>query len=336
MPIRVVCKHCGKQFSAWDDLVGNTVQCPKCQQQMVIYSGNDALDEPAKPTPPPANRPVASSVKTTPVKTTPVTPRPVAPPMPSIPAPPPATRSTGSGAYAADDFDDSDDLPYACPHCHQSMPASEDLCDHCGYHRILKRRIDVSEGIKKPDKSVGFERLLKGQLADANSAESTLLLIKIVGGVIAAGILLVCLGKWSVILVAIAAAGFFYWKAKRSPTAADADPSAVNRDVVSTFFWTIALTVQRAAGWRVAAWPFPPTKALTLHDSTFTDQDLSSVEDLAKYETLDLEGTQLSNKGLEKLAQMKQLRYLVVRRTNVTVAGVQRLQQALPKACVWF
>jgi hypothetical protein len=139
-------------------------------------------------------------------------------------------------------------------------------------------------------------------------------------------------------LVAIVAtAGYFVYRSKKRPSVAgDADPSAVNQDVASTFVWTIALILQRAAGWRVAAWPFPTTKALTLHDSTFTDQDLSSVEDLSSYETLDLEGTQLSNAGLKQLEQMKQLRYIVVRHTNVTAAGIQRLQQALPKASIWY
>jgi hypothetical protein len=205
-----------------------------------------------------------------------------------------------------------------------------------GYHRVLKRRIDVSEGVNKPDKSVGFERLFKGQLADANSAESTLLMIKVVGGLMAAAFLFVC-HPWSwLVAVAVGAGYFIYRKKGRSSTAGDADPSAVNQDVASTFLWTVVLSFQRAVGWRVPAWPFPTTKALTLHDSTFTDQDLSDVEDLASYETLDLEGTQLSNAGLEQLHKMKQLRNLVVRGTNVTVAGVQRLQQALPRACIWY
>lgn len=216
------------------------------------------------------------------------------------------------------------------------MPADEDLCDKCGYHRVLKRRIDISEGVNKPDKAVGFERLFKGQLADATSAESTLLMIKVVGGLMAAAFLFVYLGWWSVLPVAVGAAYFVYRKKRQSPTTADADPSAVNRDVASTFMWTLTLSFQRAIGWRVTAWPFPTTKALTLHDSTFTDEDLRGVEDLSRYETLDLEGTQLSNAGLQQLENMKQLRYLIVRRTNVTVAGVQRLQQALPKACIWF
>ncbi|MEO8498252.1 MAG: hypothetical protein ABI614_24570, partial [Planctomycetota bacterium] len=129
MPIRVVCKHCGKQFSAWDDLIGKSVKCPKCQQQMVVHAGNEALGEPERPATAPASRSAAAPVAR------PVTARPVAPPMPSIPGRPTPPATTSRPASAADDLDDSDELPYACPHCHQSMPADEDLCDHCGYHR---------------------------------------------------------------------------------------------------------------------------------------------------------------------------------------------------------
>jgi len=262
--------------------------------------------------------------------------------MPVVPgsrlvAPRPSNpQVSASENYADDDLDDSDELPYACPHCHQSMPTTEDLCDRCGYHRVLKRRIDISEGVKKPDKSVGFERLFKGQLADGDSAESTLLMIKVVGGFVAAAFMFVC-HPWSWLVALAGVVGYFvYHNKKRSSLAVAADPSAVNQDVASTFMWTIVLSFQRAVGWRVATWPFPTTKVLTLHDSTFTDQDLREVDNLKQYETLDLEGTQLSNAALEQLAPMKQLRFIVVRRTNVTVVGIQRLQQALPKACIWY
>lgn len=338
MPIRVVCKHCGKQFSAWDDLIGKAVKCPKCQQEMTVHSGNDALDRPAKPAPPQATKPTAPR----PATSKPMPTRPVAPPMPNVPASRPTARRTtpplasSSSPYTDDDLDDSDELPYACPHCHQSMPADEDLCDQCGYHRVLKRRLDISEGINKPDKSVGFERLFRGQLADKDAAESTLLMIKVFAGFIAAAFLFVC-HPWSWFVTLAGGAGYFvYWNKKRSATTGDGDSSKVNQDIISSSMWTIVLSLQRAVGWRVAAWPFPTTKALTLHDSTFTDQDLREFDELSKYETLDLEGTQLSNAALEHLAAMKQLRFIVVRRTNVTVAGIQRLQQALPKACIWF
>ncbi|MCA9121136.1 MAG: hypothetical protein H6822_17410 [Planctomycetaceae bacterium] len=338
MPIRVVCKHCGKQFSAWDDLIGKTVKCPKCQQQMTVHSGNEALDTPAKPAPSQPTRPVSSP----PAVPNRASPRSVTPPMPnasvSLPTAPRPTApdEMARPSYAVDDFDDSDDLPYACPHCHQAMPADEDLCDRCGYHRVLQRRIDVSEGINKPDKSVGFERLFRGQLADRDSAESTLLMIKVFAVFIAVAFLFVC-HPWSWLVAIVGGAGYFVLQTKRrSSTTGSADPSAVNQDVVSTFMWALVLGFQRAVGWRVAAWPFPTTKVLTLHDSTFTDQDLQSVEGLSSYETLDLEGTQLSNAALEQLARMKQLRFVVLRRTNVTLAGVQRLQQALPKVCIWY
>lgn len=215
------------------------------------------------------------------------------------------------------------------------MPSDEDLCDHCGYHRILKRRIDISEGIKTPDKTVGFERLFKGQLVDENSAESTLMMIKVVGGLIAVVFLFVC-HPWSWLVAIVGTIGFFiYRKQQRAAKGNAADNSAVNQDVASSFAWTVALNFLRVVGWRAPDWPFPTTKALTLRDPTFTDQDLSEVEDLTKYETLDLEGTQLSNAGLEFLESHGQLRYLVVRNTDVTIQGVQRLQQAIPKMCIW-
>ncbi|MBC8354861.1 MAG: hypothetical protein H8E66_23025 [Planctomycetes bacterium] len=324
MPIRVVCKHCGKQFSAWDDLVGKAVKCPKCQQEMVLHSGNEALGE--TPAPTRSTAPAAPGSAPT---------QPVAPPMPKVPAQPPASAGGSSQPHSTDDFDESEDLPYACPHCHQSMKADEDLCDKCGYHRVLKRRIDITEGVNKPDKSVGFERFFKGQLTDANSAESTLLMMKVVGGLFALAFVFVC-HPWSWLIVIGGVVAFVFYKKNRAGKTGDADPSAVNQDAASSLLWTLTLNFQRAVGWRLPALPFPTTKALTLHDSTFSDQDLGGVDDLSTYETLDLEGTQLSNAGLEQLEKMKQLRYVVVRRTNVTATGVQRLQQALPQACIWF
>ncbi len=221
------------------------------------------------------------------------------------------------------------------------MPADEDLCDHCGYHRILKRRIDISEGIRKVDQSVGFERLFRGQLVEADSADGTLRLIKIIGLFGAAAFLFVC-HPWSwLVAVGVGVGLFFYYRQRRNAappgTAVDSgDDSPINQDVISSTAWTCALNLQRVVGWRVAAWPFPTTRALTLHDATFTDQDLEQIEDLTSYETLDLEGTQISNAGLLQLERFKQFRFLVFRRTQVTASGVRRLQQALPTTCIWY
>src|SRR5687768_4464761 len=61
MPMRIVCPNCGKQFSAWDDLVGKAVECPKCHQKTVIGGPNEALETPvpAKPANKAANKPSA-------------------------------------------------------------------------------------------------------------------------------------------------------------------------------------------------------------------------------------------------------------------------------------
>ncbi len=323
MPIRVVCTHCGKQFSAWDDLLGKAVKCPKCQQQMIVNSGNDALDQAPNPSKPP--------VPSQPGTVAPPVSRPT--PGPQIPAS--GASSTSASSYPIDDLDDSEDLPYACPHCHQAMPADDDLCDKCGYHRVLQRRIDVSEGIDKPDKTVGFERFFKGQLDDADSAESTLLMIKVVGGLIGLVFFFVC-HPWSWLVVIGGGIGYFFYRKQQRSAGAAAPDSTLNQDGLSKALWAIVLTVQRAAGWRVVAWPFPATKVLTLHDPSFTDNDLNDVENLQSYNTLDLEGTQVSDVGLQKLATLKQLQFVVVRRTNVTVPGVQRLQQTLPHVSIWF
>jgi len=232
-------------------------------------------------------------------------------------------------------LDDSDELPSACPKCQQPLPRHEDLCDHCGYHRILKRCIDISDGVHKPDKSTGFERLFRGQLHDADSAAGTLKLMKIVGAFLALVFLFVC-HPWSWLVAIGGVIAFLVWRRQRHQLRPASADSAVNQDVVSSLAWSAMLGLQRTLGWRASQWPFAPTRALTLHDPTFTDAHLLQLDGLHDFQTLDLEGTQISNDGLLRLEQMKQLRYLVFRRTNVTAAGAQRLQSALPNAWIWF
>lgn len=215
------------------------------------------------------------------------------------------------------------------------MPRHEDLCDHCGYHRVLKRCLDTSD-LRKPDHSTGFERMFRRQLHDADSAEGTLRLLKIVGLLAALVFLFVC-HPWSWLLAIAAVVGFLLWRRQRAPAVPSAAPdSTINQDPLSGFLWYAVLAVQRTIGWREARWPFRSTRALTLHDPTFTDADLAELNGLHDFETLDLEGTQVSNEGLRHLETMKHLRFLVFRRTQVTAAGVQRLQPALPQAWIWY
>ena len=59
-------------------------------------------------------------------------------------------------------------------------------------------------------------------------------------------------------------------------------------------------------------------------------------ERLNDLEAMDLEGTGITDAGLDHLRPLKQLRFLVLRRTKVTTSGVQRLQSDLRKTLIWY
>ena len=278
MPIRINCRHCGKRFSAWDDLIGKPVKCPKCQQTMIVPSGEDIPVDTSTPAQAPA--PVAPRQRT-PAES----PQPASPPLPNAASPQAASAASMPAAQRTpqlpqnEDFDENDELPYACPSCQQAMSPHEDLCDNCGYHRVLKRRIDISSGVHKPDKSTGFERMFRGQLHDSGDAEGTLRYVKIVGAIVVIALIFVC-PPVGLLLAAGLVIGFVIHQKKLAKQSSDGADSAVNQDALSSFVWSLFLNCQRAIGWRELKWPFPTTRALTLHDPTFTDDDLASLENL--------------------------------------------------------
>ncbi len=359
MPMRINCPNCGKQFSAWDDLVGKSVECPKCHQKTVIGSPNEALEsppatkstvKPAAPSTPLPAQPIKgrTSPSAVPQSAKPAAVSPIAGKSPSaakhaVPPPPPratplskAAPITAPRPRTSPDLDDDDSLPNGCPNCNATMKPNDDLCDACGYHLVLKKVIDISD-MPKRNQSVGFERLLKEQLHDPESTSNTLLWVKIVGSLFLVGILFMCLGKWWWVGVLVAAGiGGLYWMKQRQQAADGPAGSEVNRDPVSLFVWSILLTVQRVIGWRKLEWPFPKARLLILCDPSFNDAELAGLERLNDLEAMDLQGTGITDAALDHLRPLKQLRFLVLRRTNVTTSAAQRLQQDLPKTMIWF
>jgi hypothetical protein len=89
-------------------------------------------------------------------------------------------------------------------------------------------------------------------------------------------------------------------------------------------------------GWRKMEWPFARATALTMTDPSFTDEELGELDRLADFEALDLEGTGISDEGLQHLRGLKRLRFLVLRRTQVTASAVQKLQNDLPRTMIWI
>jgi hypothetical protein len=217
------------------------------------------------------------------------------------------------------------------------MEPKDDLCNACGYHLILKKVIDISD-MKQPSRTTGFERMLEGQLHESESSANAMLWVKIVACFALVIVFFLCLGAWWWVgVLAVAGGGALYWTSQRKKASrAAAGESTINQDPLAGIVWSILLGIERIIGWRQAGWPFRSVKSLTLTDPAFHDGELPDLSGLAELEALDLEGTSVSDEGLRHLRDLKQLQFLVVRRTKVTPDGAQRLQRDLPKCLIWY
>jgi hypothetical protein len=348
MPIRVTCQNCGKKFSAWDDLVGKPVQCPKCQQQMIVPGPDgtpagvppeediffsDAAASQSPPSAPPAARGAQTPRRTVklsnPQAAQPPRGTTTPPPVVNPPAPPVAPT-----AAAGPEEDNADDLTLPCPKCNAAMPLNEDLCDACGYHRVLKKVLDTSD-VYKPTAGTGFEKMISGQIAEFESAEGALFWAKIVAVVLLALVAIVCFRFWGLLVVAAVVGTYFTWAWHVKKNAGE-NETFINRDPLGVAVWQTILFLQRAVGWRIPQWPFPKTRVLSMHDPSFGDADLAELKGLEEFETLDFEGSEITDAGLAHFESLKKLRFLVLKRTGVTPDGVRRLQHRRQKAWIWY
>lgn len=360
MSIRVFCVHCGQRFSAWDDLVGKSVQCPKCERTMIVpaTSAGGADCKPSRspasgggvnfaddfrigsgdPAPgagvaPPSKSPRApekprreakptgadfetkAGRPTFPEKTTPP---PKAPPVPPPPAPRPPLPTT----TVAED----DSIPSSCPNCRAPMPANDDLCDQCGYHRILKKVLDTA-GVYKPPKEVGFERWLQGTFTEGESLHSIGPWAIALGAALAL-FLGVLFFPWSCLLfVLLVVGGIVWWILRRE---AGMSGSGSGKMPLAP----VLLILVRLSGWRAPRVPFAKLAVTDLSQSAIGDDELADVA-LEGIGALVLDGTEISDAGLPALEEAKHLQYLVLTRTRVTPQGVARLQKKLPETWIW-
>lgn len=338
MPIRLTCHFCGKKFSAWDDLVGTSVQCPQCGQKMVVPVDPLAGGPPSKgttrrKTSAPAktpdederrslvDRPKPKAMKLTsktPAKSQPTDPTTssAAPTLPPIPGTQPKKPPT------------KPDPP--CPHCGEPFPEWDDMCDECGYHRVLKKVIDF-DGVKRPGQGAGLDRAMHGQLDDTADVHTVLLWLKLLIGFCVIVAATTCLGALGLLFSFVIVAGLLFvdWimGLRRAETGSGEDPTV-------GLLWTLLLHVERAINWRVLRWPFPRTRVLVFHTNTFTDEDLAELE-LSDFDTLDLEGTAITDESVQYLKPLRRLRFLVVRKTKLTPTGIRQLHKYLPDTWIW-
>ncbi len=151
MPISLTCGDCEHEFSAWDDLAGRTVQCPKCKASVLVGGEVDESEweEEDESEEDDFNlAPAEESLIATPLATLPTT-----------------DDLTGEAAQPP-----SDGPPTECPKCGAGLSDGM-LCDACGYNVQLKRVIhsDVETFEANPD--IGFKRWFNSQLAEVESRE---------------------------------------------------------------------------------------------------------------------------------------------------------------------
>jgi hypothetical protein len=71
-------------------------------------------------------------------------------------------------------------------------------------------------------------------------------------------------------------------------------------------------------------------EALSLRDSQVTDADLSTLVGLTHLHWPDLSGTGITNDGLRVMNEMPSLKMVIVKRTQVTDAGIADLRHTMP------
>ncbi len=350
---------CGHEFAVKDEVAGRSVRCPKCGELVTVPAAPSKTATPASAAPPPLTKPPSlekAPAAAAPGKTAPAIPSPrveaksQAPPaqfveadypevledddefrlevpiekpplvIPSVTNAPPLAAKPAPAAPAAPKERQAEERA-PCPGCGQSLAVRSVICPSCGYHKGLQRRVDAFEEAEEEERAVGFDRWLRRQLVEGHDPEAVRNML-ILGGVLAMtlGIVLFLMFGPLVVLLLFGAGVFAvgvwrgWWKF---------DP------------WSWLLFVNRVLQWRELCPPFPHRKVLDLRNMRLNDDELGQLQNLGEFEVLDLEGTPVTDLGLPSLYDYKNLQFLILRDTQVTPAGCEQLQQALPNAWIW-
>lgn len=99
--------------------------------------------------------------------------------------------------------------------------------------------------------------------------------------------------------------------------------------------WNWILHLARKQNWKDYDSRLAKREVITVGNQNFDDQDLLDLDRIRHANVLDLEGTGITDQGLETLYSMKQLQCLVLRKTAVSKTEVYRFQQTFPKVWIW-
>lgn len=98
--------------------------------------------------------------------------------------------------------------------------------------------------------------------------------------------------------------------------------------------WNLVLPIFRTMDWSFSAFTTP--KVLTVRQADFSGMDLHVHEGVCNHNIIDVSGCQITDQELLTLHHSPHLQAIVLTNTAVTHEGVFRLQQAIPKAWIWY
>jgi hypothetical protein len=211
-----------------------------------------------------------------------------------------------------------------CPACGVMIPAGEVECRACHYDLQLGRRIEVFSGSEYYADSVGFERYLLKRLHQAENLTGLMIWFHVFFAFVLGVTCLVAREWWIAIPVVVLYASYhllahanrYFYRGK-------------------SFIWWLFLRAGRILRWRRLG-GLKKRKTWITHDPSFTDARLAAKTDLEECHVIDIQGTGVSDEGLQYLEQMPFLEIVILKNTNVTAAGVAKLQSTNPESCIWY
>ncbi len=159
MPIRAKCDSCGKAYSLKDSLAGKRIRCPACRGVVhVPQAGSQGASGRGASAGPAARQKAAP--KPAPSKKASGRPKAAAPPKrkaPGKPTPPPGDpdATTYTPSPVARGRKPATEGATVCPACGKAMSPKQVTCSACGYNVKLRRRLSITDAIRKTDRAPG-------------------------------------------------------------------------------------------------------------------------------------------------------------------------------------
>ncbi len=327
--MKITCRQCAKSFSVPDHWDHDQVACPKCGAPNEVGSSaappaarqeilEDEDDLEMRLAPEEARPQVDMLLESTPVKT------PEGRPAKPAASPPPAASAGGSNTGAA--APKKSKKSKKCVNCDAELPPDGMLCLSCGYHVVLQRVLQGDMSDVDMDLSTGVDRWFKNQLAEGESITSMLWAMHAVVAIVLSIVGLV-FHPWAWYVVGPLALGYIgvcVWMTGEKGS-----------QLGGRLLWGGLLSIRRRIGWRELAPPYAKPSCFVARDRTFGDNELGEIPILATVQVLDLEGSNITDKSLLHFQYCEKLRWVVVRDTRMTRAGVQRLQIMKPDVAIW-